>query len=359
MLRDEQLLAWWRLAQLPNMGNVALNQIRAQLADPRELVRTSPEQLIAFGLTPEAAAQWASDTALSAGFDALKSWRQLKNCGVLLAGLAPYPEQLSALPDAPLFLYYHGNTDCLSKPMVAIVGSRNATPYALEWAEQAASDLAAAGLVVVSGLALGADGAAHQGAVKTGSTIAVLGSGPDVIYPQRHLGLAQMIMNKGLLLSEFLPGTPPKSEHFPSRNRVVSGLALGVIVVEAAVKSGSLITARLAAEQGRDVFALPGAITNPLSHGCHQLIRDGAVLVQSAADVLSELGLEQGAQADLLASAQADVPELLRVIDYTTTSTDIIAIRSGLGISQLLPQLLDLELQGWLKQVPGGYVRAK
>lgn len=360
MLRDEQLLAWWRLSKLPGVGNMALNNIRSQLADPRELVRTSPDQLIAFGLSADAAAQWSSDATLSDGFESLKRWRQIKNCGVLMAGIAPYPEQLSALPDAPFMLYYHGNIDCLSKPMVAIVGSRNATPYALEWAEQVASDLAAAGLVVVSGLALGVDGAAHQGAVKTGSTIAVLGSGADVIYPQRHLGLAQMIMSKGLLLSEFVPGTPPKSEHFPSRNRVVSGLALGVIVVEAAAKSGSLITARFAAEQGREVFALPGSVTNPLSAGCHQLIRDGAVLVRHAQDVLSELGLEPGAQADLLADAQADnLPELLRFIDFTTTSTDVIGIRAGLPIAELLPQLLDLELQGWLKMVPGGYVRAK
>ena len=169
-----------------------------------------------------------------------------------------------------------------------MVGSRNATPYALEWAQATAAELAKAGVTVVSGLALGIDGAAHQGAISAGSTIAVLGSGVDVIYPQRHVGLAQMLVGKGLLLSEFELGFAPQPPNFPSRNRIVSGLSLGVVVVEAALKSGSLITAKLAADQGREVFALPGAVTNPLSHGCHQLIRDGAVLVQNAAEVFTK-----------------------------------------------------------------------
>src|SRR5690606_9733759 len=160
---------------------------------------------------------------------------------------------------------------CLQQPMIAMVGSRNPTPYAREWTQQTARELAATGVTVVSGLALGIDGAAHQGALESGRTVAVLGGGVDVSYPPRHLGLAQMIMHKGLLLSEFAPGTAPQPSHFPSRNRIVSGLSLGTVVAEAASKSGSLITAKLAAEQGREVFALPGAVTNPLSHGCHQL----------------------------------------------------------------------------------------
>lgn len=361
MLRDEQLLAWWRLSQLPGVGNVTLNEIRSHLADPRDLHRTSAAELEAWGLQSDAARRWASDAALSNGFEVLTQWRQQRGCGVLLAGVAPYPEILSALPDAPLILYYHGDPACLAQPMVAMVGSRNATPYALEWAQNTAEGLAAAGVTVVSGLALGIDGAAHQGAVKTGKTIAVLGSGPDVIYPQRHLGLAQMIMHKGLLLSEFVPGTAPQSSHFPSRNRIVSGLSLGTVVVEAAMKSGSLITARLAAEQGREVFALPGVVSNPLSHGCHQLIRDGAWLVQSADDILQELQLQAGAQPVLALDDPADarVPALLLHIDYTATAPDVIAIRSGLGMSQLLPDLLDLELQGWLQQVAGGYRRLR
>ena len=360
MLRDELLLAWWRLAQLPGVGTTTLNELRTRLGDPAELLRTSPEQLVALGFSPEAAKRWASDSSLSDGFATLKTWRQQKRCGVLLAGVDPYPDMLAALPDAPLFLYYHGDTACLQQPMIAMVGSRNPTPYGLEWATQTARELAAAGITVVSGLALGIDGAAHQGAVHTGRTLAVLGSGVDVIYPQRHLGLAQMMLNKGLLLSEFMPGTPPQPHHFPSRNRIVSGLSLGTVVVEAASKSGSLITAKLAAEQGREVFALPGVVTNPLSQGCHQLIRDGAILVQSAADILQEFNLTPGAQPGLFDTATSGpLPALLVHIDYTATAPDVIAIRSGLGMAQLLPELLDLELQGWLRQVPGGYLRAR
>src|SRR5690606_10474340 len=166
---------------------------------------------------------------------------------------------------------------------------------------------------------------------------------------------------KGLLLSEFAPGTAPQPSHFPSRNRIVSGFILGTVVAEAASKSGSLITAKLAAEQGREVFALPGAVSNLLSYCCHQLIRDGAILVQNAADILQELNLTAGAQPGLFdaVAASEPVPALLVRIDYTATSPDVIAIRSGLGMARLLPELLDLELQGWLQQVPGGYLRTR
>ncbi|MDK2778225.1 MAG: DNA-processing protein DprA [Pseudomonadota bacterium] len=371
MLRDELLRAWWRLSRLPGVGNVTLNEIRSQLDHPAALLSCTAEQLIAMGLKPAAAQRWAQDRSLDDGFQQLQQWRQHNRCGVMLAGIAPYPEALASLRDAPLFLYYHGDLQALQQPMIAMVGSRNPTPYGLEWAQTTAAELAAAGLTVVSGLALGVDGAAHHGAVRGGRTIAVLGSGPDVIYPQRHLGLAQMVMQSGLLLAEFPPGTQPQPAHFPSRNRIISGMSLGVVVVEAALKSGSLITARLAAEQGREVFALPGAVTNPLSHGCHQLIRDGACLVQSAADILTELALQpagsgagsqvagQQTELPLQPEAAAQVPSLVTHIDYTATSTDVIAIRSALSIPQLLPQLLDLELQGWLMQVPGGYMRLK
>ena len=362
MLRDELLLAWWRLSRLPGVGNVTLNEIRSRLEQPASLLSSTAEQLTAMGLNAEAARRWLDDDSLSDGFEVIRHWRRQNHCGVLLAGLGPYPQALASLRDAPLFLYYHGDLTALQQPAVALVGSRNPTPYGLEWAQSTATRLAAAGLTVVSGLALGIDGAAHHGAVRAGRTIAVLGSGPDVIYPQRHLGLAQMVLQNGLLLSEFPPGTQPQAKHFPSRNRIISGLSLGVVVVEAAVKSGSLITARMAAEQGRDVFALPGAVTNPLSHGCHQLIRDGACLVQNAADILSELMLQGDdiPQAELpLDTPAASVPLLVTYVDYTATPTDVIAIRSSLAIAQLLPQLLDLELQGWLTQVPGGYMRVK
>ena len=275
--------------------------------------------------------------------------------------------------------------------MVAMVGSRKPTQYGAQWAQQTASELSAAGVTVVSGLAMGIDGHVHQGAIHGGgSTIAVMGSGPDVIYPQRHLGLAQMIMQDGLLLSEFMPGTEPQSRHFPSRNRIISGLSLGTVVVEAAIKSGSLITARQAAEQGRDVFALPGLVTNPTSQGCHQLIREGAYLVQNTQDILDELGLattsatEQAnlpladrpvsaRQSRIIASEAEDVahvpeavgeplepvPDLVTHIDFQATSADVIAIRSDLSMVELLPALMELELDGWITQAPGGYQRLK
>lgn len=359
-LKDEHFLAWWRLANIEGIGNVGLNKVRNALVDPTKLASCSVQQLAGLGLPLAVAQRWQDDPQLSQGFEALQSWRERKGAGVLLAGMAPYPEILSSLNDAPIILYYYGNLAALEQPMVAMVGSRNATPYALDWAERTASELAANNITVVSGLALGIDGAAHRGAVKSGRTVAVLGSGLDVIYPQRHLGLAQMISQQGLLLSEFPPDTQPQAQHFPSRNRIVSGLSQGVVVVEAAIKSGSLITARLAADQGREVFALPGAVTNPLSRGCHWLIRDGAVLVQNSAEIMQELMLESGQQLNLLTTAAVEkAPDLVKYIDFVATSIDVIAQRSSLAIAKLLPELLELELQGWLKQVPSGYQRIR
>lgn len=360
MLKDELLLAWWRLAQLPGVGPSTLYDLRQNLGGLSYLLHASDADLARAGLHPQAIERYRSDATLSQGFEGVQAWRQHKRCGVLVAGDTAYPSALSAVRDAPWLLYYHGDVQLLTRPMVAMVGSRNPTPYGQEWAQQCATELAQAGVVVVSGLALGIDGAAHHGALLGGSTVAVLGSGLDVIYPPRHVGLAQMVMQKGLLLSEFAPGTAPKPEHFPARNRIISGLSLATVVVEAALKSGSLITARLAGEQGREVFALPGAVTNPLSQGCHQLIRDGAILVQQAADILQELNLAPAANAPVsVASTQGAQPHLLQYIDYTATANDVIAMRSGLLMAELLPQLLDLELQGWLQQVPGGYARTR
>lgn len=360
MLKDEHVLAWWRLASIEGVGNSTLNKIRHQLSDPRDLAQCNLQQLTQLGLAPQAAQHWLSSSHLSVGFEILQQWRQREGCGVLLAGCAPYPETLASLPDAPVILFYQGDLAALEQPMLAMVGSRNATPYALDWAQKTASELAAQNITVVSGLALGIDGAAHKGALHTGRTIAVLGSGLDIIYPQRHLKMAQEICQQGLLLSEFIPGTSPQPQNFPSRNRIVSGLSLGTVVVEAAVKSGSLITAKLAADQGREVFALPGAVTNPLSHGCHQLIREGAVLVQNSQEIMQELGLLSNQQLTLLENkTKLAPPALLQHIDFSATSLDLIARRSALPMAQLLPELLDLELQGWLQQVPGGYLRIK
>lgn len=371
LLREELLSAWWRLQQLPGVGRVTLSEVRQQLGDPNQLLSCTANDLIQLGLKPEAAQRWQQDSNLLKGFSELQRWQSNKGCGVLLAGVAPYPESLSALRDAPTILYYQGDLECLSKPMIAMVGSRQPSDYAQRWAQQCAQELASTGITVVSGLALGIDALAHEGALASGRTIAVLGSGLDVVYPQRHVGLAQMIAQQGLLLSEFSPGTEPQARHFPSRNRIISGLSQATVVVEAALKSGSLITARQAAEQGRDVFALPGLVTNPLSHGCHQLIRDGAYLVQSSQDVLMELGLT-ATQEPILNQAMAGIsseappqlpleetPALVTHVDFEMTSTDVIAIRSRLDMYQLLPQLMELELDGWLAQIPGGYRRLR
>lgn len=361
MLTDEQLLAWWRLRRLPGIGNIAVNRIRLQLDDPAQLFCSTVEQLIDFGLTPHAAKNWQQQDSLSHGFEVLQHWRQQPDCDVLLAGVSPYPDNLSALPDAPILLYARGNLAALEQPCIAMVGSRNPSHYGVEWAKQCAGRLASVGLTVVSGLALGIDGASHQGAIEQGRSIAVLGCGADIIYPRRHLKLAQHVLHQGLIVSEFEPGTAPKPQQFPSRNRIISGLSLGTVVVEATLKSGSLITAGLAAEQGRDVMALPGVVNNPLSHGCHQLIRDGATLVRDADDILQQLNifdLRPHTSTPLSQSTNSQ-PSLLACIDFAPTSVDVIAVRSQLPVAELLPQLLNLELAGWLTQSAGGFVRIR
>jgi DNA processing protein len=318
----------------------------------------------------------------------LEDWCQHPNQGVLLAGTAGYPESLNILRDAPIFLWYRGNLSTLQQPAIAMVGSRGASASALDWAIDTAAELASAGMVVVSGLALGIDGAAHRGAVSTGATIAVMGTGPDIIYPAKHRSLAASIVEYGLLLSEFSPGTKAQARHFPSRNRIISGLSSATLVVEAGIKSGTMITARMAADQGRDVLAVPGALGNPLSRGPHQLIREGALLVENAQQILeATLSTGMASQQPLPehipqqpaltgftdtaenpshaqstndpATSGAEAPELLTHIDFNPTPVDVIALRSARPISELLGELLMLELEGWVLQAPGGYCRVR
>lgn len=349
---------WWRLAALPGVGPVTLGQIRDQFSSPFDLVDCSATDLIALGLKPLAARAWQQDPQLERGFEQLLHWQQQPHQGVLLAGLDDYPAALASLNDAPTFLWWRGQPHWLQQPCVALVGSRNPTPYARDWAWQCAHDLVAAGVVVVSGMALGIDGAAHDGALRTGATIAVLGCGADVVYPRRHRLLASRIAANGLILSEQPPGTAPQASFFPARNRIISGLCQAVVVAEAGLQSGTLITARLAASQGRDVMALPGAVNNPLSHGCHQLIRDGAQLVQNAAEILESMGW-LSLQPVTRAAALSEVPALVALVDFHSTSVDMLVLRSGLPVAQLLAQLLELELEGWLQKDPGGYRRLR
>jgi DNA processing protein len=277
---------------------------------------------------------------------------------------ASYPAALAAIIDPPFVLWTRGSRDCLRAPAVAIVGSRAASPYGLAVAERLAADLAARGVVIVSGLARGVDSAAHRGALAGGgSTIAVLGSGADIIYPAEHAALAGDIACSGLVVSELAPGTPPRPRFFPLRNRIISGLSRAVVVIEAGEKSGSLITARSALEQGRDVLAVPGNVLSGRNRGAHGLLRDGAKIVESADDILEELGLPCGAacpprQRESPGTAAAD-PILACLTPGEPSDLDALAERSGLSPARLLPRLLELELGGFIARIGGGrFVRA-
>ncbi len=296
------------------------------------------------------------------------AWLEAPGRHLLQPGGDDYPPLLAELPDAPL-LFVHGAPALLAEPQLAMVGSRNPSRPGEETARDFARHLSRSGLVITSGLALGVDAAAHRGALDAGGqTIAVMGTGPDRIYPAANRELAHAIVDgAGALVSEFPPGTAPKAGHFPRRNRIISGLSLGVLVVEAALKSGSLITARLAMEQGREVFAIPGSIHNPLARGCHRLLRDGAKLVESGADVIEELAPQLRA---LLAYETAEDPpegpppaldseylQLLEAMGYESASIDTLVERSGLTAEAVSSMLLLLELQGLVASVPGGYQR--
>ncbi len=298
-----------------------------------------------------------------AGLDAALAWLAEPGHDLLTWGDPRYPAALIELGHAPPLLYAVGNIALLERPALAIVGSRSATPQGLDNARAFGRAIAEAGVCVVSGLAAGIDGAAHEGALAgAGSTIAVLGTGPDRVYPAKHRALAHAIAARGLLLSEFPPGTPVRDFHFPRRNRLISGLARGVLVVEAALPSGSLITARLAGEQGREVFAIPGSIHSPLSKGCHRLIREGAKLVETAQDILEELHLGNGAsdagadagglQSD--AGAPMSPNAVLEALGYDPVDLDTLIARTGLTPAAVAAELGELEIAGTIGAVPGG-----
>ncbi len=272
-----------------------------------------------------------------------------------------YPPLLREIPDPPLALYARGCTSLLKAAQIAVVGSRNPTPSGREQARRLTADLVCRGLVVTSGLATGIDGAAHLAALEAGgATVAVAATGLDVAYPRSNRRLAEHIVTAhGLLVSEYPPATPPRREHFPRRNRIISGLSLGTVVVEATVRSGSLITARLAGEQGRDVFAVPGPVLSPLSRGCHALIRQGAKLVETAEDVVEELAwLAPQAQAskpvDTTREPVADDECLLQFMDRSPATIDELVVRSGLTAQAVSSILLGLELRGLVTIAPGG-----
>jgi DNA processing protein len=271
-----------------------------------------------------------------------------------------YPQLLQEIYDPPIVLYAHGQLSAFQPKPLAIIGSRNPSVTGIDNARRFAKELAAHNITIVSGLALGIDAAAHQGCLDAeGQTIAVLGTGIDCIYPRRHSQLAQQIVQNGLLLSEFPLKSPPIAGHFPRRNRIISGLTLCTLVIEAAIRSGSLITARMAMEQNRDVLAIPGSIHNPMARGCNHLLQQGARLATSVQDVLDELGVSshliQKEQA--ITQVMDKTNTLMQFIGFDVTSIDHIITRSGYTIEQVISELATLELQGIVQSVQGGYLR--
>ena len=296
-------------------------------------------------------------------------WAEEENHHIVTLVDDDYSGLLRNISAPPIVLFVHGSLDCLKKPQLAMVGSRNPTPVGKETALQFAQYLAATGLVITSGLAMGIDAASHMGALQTGSTIAVMGTGIDQIYPAKNQALMESIIERGAVISEFPLYTQPKRSNFPRRNRIISGLSMGTLVVEAAKRSGSLITAHCACEQGREVFAIPGSIHNPLSRGCHKLIREGAKLVEKAHDILEELELatkiinsEKNAQGEMVLNDNKEVLDedrrkLLSCIGFEATAIETLISRTGFAPREISSMLLMLELADYVKQVPGGYIR--
>ncbi len=295
---------WLALARAPG-GRATLGALLDEHGTPAALFTAKPSRLRAAGLDDAAMAWFAAPDW--AKVDADLAWLERSGTTLIVRGGADYPPLLALAPDPPLVLFVRGRPEVLTLPTLAIVGSRNPTAPGRRDAEAFAATLGGAGFAIVSGLALGIDAAAHQGALDAGAvTIAVCATGLDRVYPSGNRALATRILERGALVSEFAPGTRPLRHHFPLRNRIIAGLSLGTLVVEAAAQSGSLITARLAGEAGRSVFALPGSIHNPLAKGCHRLIRDGASLVENAADVVAELGNVAGITCAATSSAARD-----------------------------------------------------
>ncbi len=294
------------------------------------------------------------------------AWLEQKNNGIITINDINYPSQLKEIADPPPVLFVRGNAEILSLPQIAIVGSRNPSSIGEETAFNFAKTLSQHGFVITSGLALGIDAASHRGALNAkGYTVAVAGTGLDRVYPARHKELATEIVNSGVMISEFPPGTTAKANHFPRRNRIISGLCLGLLVVEAAKQSGSLITARMALEQNREVFAIPGSIHNPMARGCNALIREGAKLVETTQDILEELNQYYQQDEKLLtitkqSTLDLEQQTLLNHVMFSPTSIDTLVENTGKSVEVISSMLLILELQGYLEATAGGcYMRIK
>ena len=346
--------AWLALDLIPGLGSEGARRLLKQFGSPSAILSLSYPALASIVNSNVA-------SAIVAGADPAKlaaalAWLDDANNHLLTLADADYPALLMEIADPPVMLFLKGRRELLGAPGLAVVGSRNATPGGKQTAELFSGTLSDAGLTIVSGMAMGIDAAAHQGGLAgRGSSIAVVGTGLDLVYPARNKGLAHTLAENGLIMSEFSLGTPALANNFPRRNRIISGLSRGVLVVEAALASGSLITARMAAEQGRDVFAIPGSIHSPFAKGCHHLIKQGAKLVDDASDILLELGLAPGVGAGATANAPGMVGDLvLDAMGFDPVSIDALTGRVAMPTEKIVARLTELELDGAIASLPGG-----
>ena len=379
---EDSLRNWLALSHVPKLGPIRIHALLESFENPTAIFNAGQSVWKDIGLSENmiqclSAPDWKK-------VDADLKWLEQENASILTLDDDRYPPMLKNIPDAPPILYILGQAEILKLPQLAIVGSRNPTHAGKDIAHDFAAYLTSMGMTVTSGMALGIDTAAHQGALDSmqgnskghGFTVAVTGTGLDRVYPAKNRDIAHKIAENGAIVSEYPPGTPPLPSNFPRRNRIISGLSMCVLVVEAALQSGSLITARLASEQGREVFAVPGSIHHPLAKGCHALIRQGAKLVEKAEHILEELGgfasikgsfadvgisTEQNSEANpkkdinLLFNIDDEYQQVLKCVDYEPTSVDKVVERSGLTADAVCSMLLVLELQGYVTALSGGY----
>ena len=348
--------AWLALDLIPGLGGEGLRRLLARFGAPSAVLAQSVSNLSQ--TVAPAVARAIADGPSAQKLDASLKWLDVESNHLLTLADDDYPAQLLEIADPPPVLYLKGRRELLRRPGLAVVGSRNATPSGLQNAEAFARNLSEAGFTIISGMALGIDAAAHRGGLAAaGASIAVVGTGLDLIYPVRNKALAHELAEKGLIISEFSLGTPALAKNFPRRNRIISGLSRGVLVVEAALASGSLITARQAGEQGREVFAIPGSIHSPFSRGCHQLIKQGAKLVDEANDILIELHWGGAKPADRASDEQNETVEsdpVLTAMGFDPVSIDALLERLKLPTDQLVARVTELELDGAIASMPGG-----
>jgi DNA processing protein len=357
VLDAEEFDTWFRLLETPGLGRDGVRRLLTAFGSPGQVLQASTSAWQQVVGASGAQALGSEPEQLQSRLDAAHAWlRDGEQRQVLSLGDGDYPAILLQTPDPPLLLYVQGQVELLNRRSLAIVGSRNASAQGVDNARSFGAHLSRQDWTIVSGLAFGIDAAAHEGGLAgPGSTVAVVGTGLDRVYPARHRALAHRIATAGVLISEFAPGTPPLPQNFPMRNRIIAGLSRGTLVVEAALQSGSLITARQAADYGREVFALPGSIHSPLSRGCHALIRQGAKLVESADDILEEL---QGQAA--VAAAGSPMPAdsrgdpVLQALGHDPATLDALCARTGWSAQELSARLLELELEDRVARLPGG-----